>query len=145
MPFLVVRQSKVNFPTNNPKFCLSCKLFYKMALDIKMHTKQKFLSEFLHVEKKLHPLTYINAYWTIMETKQWTWTEIGGYNFSSGESDVWLNSAGIHFLQTNPERLWILWFEYIANGASWVGKECFEVDVYPMLLLYSCMLQFGNK
>lgn len=80
-----------------------------------------------------------------METKQWTWTEIEGYNFNSGESDVWLNSTGIYFLQTNPERLWILLFEYIANSASWGGKECFEVDVYPMLLLYSCMLQFGNK
>ena len=38
--------------------------------------------------KKWHPLTFTDACWTFMETKQWMWAQWGvGVHFSSGDSD----------------------------------------------------------
>jgi len=37
----------------------------------------KDVTEFLHAEKKWHPLTFINSCWTFMKTKHWMWAQWG--------------------------------------------------------------------
>ena len=44
--------------------------------DMEVHMKQRCIIEFLCVEKKkkkkkMHPLTFIDVFFTFMETKQW--------------------------------------------------------------------------
>ena len=39
----------------------------------KVLKEQRGVIEFLHVKKKWHPLTFIDACWTFLETKQWMW------------------------------------------------------------------------
>jgi len=42
----------------------------RMVSDVEVQMKQRWVSEFLHAEKKWHPLTFISACWKFMEIKQ---------------------------------------------------------------------------
>jgi len=44
----------------------------RMVSDMEERMKQRCGTEFLH-PKKWHPLTFIDACWVVMETKQWMW------------------------------------------------------------------------
>jgi len=43
----------------------------KMVPDMQVHMKQRYITEFLHMEKKMHILTFISACQMFMEAKEW--------------------------------------------------------------------------
>ena len=47
-----------------------------VASEMEVQMKQKGVIEFL-MQKKRHPLTFINVCWTFVKTKQWMWAQWG--------------------------------------------------------------------
>ena len=78
------------------------------------------------VRKKWHSLTFILAFWTYMESKQWMWAQWEVVRFSS-VADFYG-----HGMQTLVHRGW----NCTANGEDYVKKQCFVVEnlLYQMVL-----------
>ena len=96
----------------------------KMASDMEVHMKQKYMAEFLHTEKKhQHPMTLINTCWTFMESKEWMWAPWGGgWCVSALVTDV--TSAGADLYEGGMQALAHHWWECTANGGDCVEKWC---------------------
>ena len=98
------------------------------------------------MQNKRHPLAFIDAYWTFMETNQWMQHSEGCVvDFSSGSVGhlrwcrfVWVQHAAlIHH-----------WWKCTASGSDCVKKQHFVADnlLYQMVLLCSLyLLQFPWK
>jgi len=72
---LMVWQESLNLLTNMPLYFV---VVWQMAAEgqsnrMEVCMKWWCVNEFLQIEKKWHPLTFINACWMFIETTQWMW------------------------------------------------------------------------
>jgi len=47
----------------------------RMASDMEVHMKQRYVTEFLHEE--LHLLGFINTCWMLTDSREWVWAQWG--------------------------------------------------------------------
>lgn len=65
----------------------------KMASDMEVRRKQKYIVEFFCAEKKWCPLTFINTWWMLMETSRGLWAQWGGgWCVSAAVTVIWKTS-----------------------------------------------------
>ena len=74
----------------------------KIASDMEVHTKQRYGTELLYLEKNT-PLTSIDACWMFMETKQWMWVRWVGCSFQQWQQQQWVTSAGTDYNKHNMQ------------------------------------------
>ena len=62
---------------------------WQMASDMEVQMKQKYVTEFVHAGR-MAPVTFIDACWMFMETKQWMWAQwSSGWCVSSVATATW--------------------------------------------------------
>ena len=115
----------------------------EMVSGMEVQMKRKCETELLHAEKKWHPLTFIDTYWTFMETKQWMWEQWGsGWCISAVVTATVVTSSGADFYKWVMKALVHHWQECIANGGDYAAKWCFVAEnlLYHLVLLCSFYL-----
>jgi len=75
--------------------------------------------------KKWHPLTFINAWWMFMETKQWMWAQGGGEWCVSAVMIVIICSAGADCYECSMKALAHPCRKCIAPDGDCVEEQCF--------------------
>jgi len=128
--------------------------------------KQMCVIELFHQEK-CHPLTFIDAYWTSVETKQWMWAQWGsGCCISAVVTEMWKTShtADAHARLSHDEMKGIsirsstvdydlgivygakYWFQCIGNddGGVWILQSLLHVGpvnthMEPQRMLYASL------
>ena len=70
--------------------------------------------------KKLHPLTFTDAYWTFMETKQWISTVRHDGVFQQWQQWQWVTSSGAY--ECGMQAFVHCWLKCIASGGDYVEK-----------------------
>jgi len=123
----------------------------KMVSDMEVHVKQRCVTVCVPPWGKNGPLlTFNNAYWTLLETKQWMLTHWGG---------VWCISAAVTvpvghlhecwFYENSMPTLVHCWQKCTANCGDSVEKYCSVADNYlyqrVLLSLCACWSSCGNK
>ena len=79
------------------------------------------------IQKRLHPLIFINACWTFMETKQWMVTQWGdGWCIPAMVMETWktshISNSQRDFYKHSMQTLVHCWWKYIANSGDYVKK-----------------------
>ena len=71
--------------------------------------------------KKWYPLTFTDACWTFMETKQRMWAQWGVWNTVKW----WVTSTDADICKHGTQTLFHCWWKCIANGGDYVEKIVF--------------------
>ena len=98
----------------------------RMVSDMELYIKQMCVIEFLHAQKKLHPLAFTDACWMFLETKQWMWAQWGnGWCVSAVVTVTWKTSHILdsHAQLSNHETNSVLISSSLQISGLWPGKS----------------------
>ena len=97
--------------------------------------------------KKLHPLTFTDACWTLMETKQWVWAQRGtGGAFQ--QRWQWVTLTGIDCFKCSMQAFVHRWWKCIADGGDCVERVFhsweFALSSSVIILFVSVVVSFSR-
>ena len=87
------------------------------------------------MQKNWHPLTFTDASWASMETRQWMRAKWGG-----GWCIPEITSTGADFHEHDMQAFVHHWWKCIANGGYYVEKWCFAAENLLCQIVLLCSL-----